>query len=261
MKPKTSLLLYRMLWLASKPVYPTFLNITDSFEGWAYRSGLLKQIQRLEADGYLESKLDKKTGKRLHRLTAAGMQIAKGKRDPEGAWNTPWDRKWRLFLFDIPESQSGVRRALTRALATAGCGCLQGSVWIAPRLPTSLEALVDGGQKDCAKLLLLHAESKGSVVDESMVAAAWDFDAINKGYGHYLKTIAKLPQALDATGAEEVADWTATEAEAWDRALANDPLLPRELLPREYLGCKAFAKRNAALTQVAAVTRALTLPR
>ncbi|MFN7341937.1 MAG: hypothetical protein ACK5TA_01230, partial [bacterium] len=78
---------------------------------------------------------DPASGKRLHRLTEAGRNAANGGRDPEVAWATPWDGKWRLFLFDIPEAENTKRRQLTRALAKAGCGCLQGSVWISPSTP------------------------------------------------------------------------------------------------------------------------------
>ena len=87
MKAKTELLLFRLLWLAEKPMRPTFCNLEQSFEGWTYREGLLKQVARLEVRGLLESRVDPATGQRLHRLTTAGRLAASGGRDPEAAWS------------------------------------------------------------------------------------------------------------------------------------------------------------------------------
>ena len=194
MKAKTELLLYRLLWLAEKPLRPTYFNLEQSFEGWAYRNGLLNQIHQLEAQGFLESTQDPASGKRLHRLTEVGRSLALGGRDPENAWAAPWDHKWRLFLFDIPEHESSKRRQLTRALTKAGCGCLQGSVWISPATPPEIEKLVACDDPDCTHLLLLLADSKGSKVDAKMVDGAWDFEAINTKYQNLQETLERFTQ-------------------------------------------------------------------
>jgi len=260
MKAKTDLLLYRLMWLASKPLQPTYRNLTDSFEAWAYRNGCLQQIHRLEQAGLLESRMDEKTGQTLHRLTEAGMIVARGGRDPEACWNARWDGKWRLFLFDIPESESSARRRLRRALAAAGCGCLQASVWIAPNVPDELQKLVDGRDEDCSKLLLLHAGSKGRKADMAMVAAAWEFEKINRRYRKYLERFANPPRDVNRWSAEDLEQWTAAEAAAWKHALAADPLLPRALLPPGYLGCDAHAKRASRLAEVAELAHNMALP-
>ncbi|MDP3784723.1 MAG: CRISPR-associated endonuclease Cas2 [bacterium] len=43
-----------------------------------------------------------------------------------------WDKKWRLVLFDIPESRKKARNALSRALKQAGFAQFQKSVFIHP---------------------------------------------------------------------------------------------------------------------------------
>ena len=48
MKPKTEELLNLLLWSAEKLTRPTFRNLTDSYESWAYRNGLLRQVSALE---------------------------------------------------------------------------------------------------------------------------------------------------------------------------------------------------------------------
>ena len=253
MTAKTELLLYRMQWLASKAMTPTYRNLEHSFESWAYANGFLAQIHRLEAQGFLESMTDPSSGKRVHRLTEAGMKAAAGPRDPEAAWATPWDGKWRMFLFDIPEREKSKRRQLTRALAAAGCGCVLGSTWIAPSMPPAIEKLMEDGDPCCSHMMMLHAESKGRNMDHQMVEAAWNFETINRGYEEYLALIADLKRLSKSATREEFADWGEREIAAWRRALAADPLLPEELLPKGYLGKKAFEERRKSQPKAAEV--------
>jgi len=54
MRAKTEELLYFLLWTAETISRPTWRNMTGSFEGWAYRKGLFRQLQRLENQQWLE---------------------------------------------------------------------------------------------------------------------------------------------------------------------------------------------------------------
>lgn len=251
MKAKTELLLYRLFWLAGKPLQPTYFNLEQSFEGWAYRNGLLGQIRRLEAQGFLESHRDPESGKRLHRLTETGRAAARGGSDPENAWSTQWDHRWRIFLFDIPERERSKRRQLTRALAGAGCGCLQGSVWISPSTSPAIEKLVVGDDPDCSHLLLLRADSKGRKADARMVATAWDFGAINERYQDLDKVLSQFSSLARSGARSELAAWTEAEKSASRDALLIDPLLPSELLPGDYLGRKVWKKRAKVFADAA----------
>lgn len=257
MKAKTELLLYRLLWLAEKPLRPTFYNLEQSFEGWAYRNGLLKQIQDLEAKGFLEVTQDPASGKRLHRLTEAGRAAASGGSDPQKAWTRPGDHKWRLFLFDIPEREKSKRRLLTRALAKAGCGCLQGSVWISPATPPAIEKLIECDDPDCTHLLMLLADSKGQKADAKMVEGAWDFEAINATYLKLQTILERFPQVARRNTRESLADWTAVENAASRACLRTDPLLPAQLLPKNYVGRKIWDQRQKVLADAARLAASL----
>jgi phenylacetic acid degradation operon negative regulatory protein len=258
MKTKTELLLYRLLWLAEKPLRPTYCNLEQSFEGWAYQNGLLNQIQQLEAQGFLEATQDTASGRRLHRLTEAGRSAALGGRDPEKSWSVTWDRKWRLFLFDIPEHESSKRRQLTRAFTKAGCGCLQGSVWISPTTPPAIEKLIASDDPDCTHLLLLLADSKGAKVDAKMVEGAWHFEAINAKYQKLQETLDCFPQVARRNTRDSLAEWTAEENTASRAVLQIDPLLPSELLPKHYAGKKIWKNRRRILTEAARLAPSLT---
>ena len=46
--------------------------------------------------------------------------------------NKDWDGKWRIVIFDIPESKRYIRRELRRAVTMYGFVKLQQSVWVYP---------------------------------------------------------------------------------------------------------------------------------
>ena len=117
MKAKTELLLYRMGWVLDRMMHPSFRNMDQSFESWAYQSGCLRQIQSLESQRLVESKPDDgRSGKRVYRLTELGRLAALGGRDPEQEWARRWDGLWRMVLFDVPESERRVRGSLRQVL-------------------------------------------------------------------------------------------------------------------------------------------------
>ena len=136
MKPKTEELLYLLLWSCDRLARPTFRNLTDSFEAWAYRNGFLRQLAELERQRFLEAQAGRGAGgvatERLLRLTEAGRLHVLGGRDPESHWRRAWDGYWRLVLYDLPVAQSTARDRLRNYLRQRGLGRLQKSVWISP---------------------------------------------------------------------------------------------------------------------------------
>lgn len=256
MKRKSGLLMYHMMWTAEKLLHPTFRNLDRSFESWAYQSGLLQQIRRLEAKGLVESSEPSFDGGRFHRLTEAGRIAALGGRDPEEAWKTNWDCKWRLIMFDVPESKRSLRRKLTRSLSAIGCGCLQGSVWITATRPAAIEEAFAEG-KDCSHLIVLEAESRGRRVDQKMVETAWDFDGINERYGEHIGVMERFPEVQSGASASELSSWAVEENTAWLAAVKSDPLLPASLLPKRYLGRRAWKQRKTVLAAAGALAGSL----
>ena len=54
MQPKTEEFLNLLLWWADKLARPMFRNLTDSYEAWAYRNGLTRQVAKLEMEQWIE---------------------------------------------------------------------------------------------------------------------------------------------------------------------------------------------------------------
>ncbi|HVR34497.1 MAG TPA: PaaX family transcriptional regulator C-terminal domain-containing protein [Methylomirabilota bacterium] len=250
MKAKTEELLHMVFWACDTYLHPSFRYLDESFESWAYRHGLLRQVQRLEARKWLEHEEDEK-GDRLHRLTEAGRLQALGGRDPDACWRRRWDGLWRLALFDVPEARSGTRNRLRRYLRSRGFGYLQNSVWITPDALELERNLLSDDPVDVESLLLLEARPGAGESDEEIVAGAWDFDRINELYEKHREILTRRPRRRIGTEAAAKAfrAWLGREREAWKEVMERDPLLPEVLLPPGYAGREAWARRLSILRE------------
>jgi DNA-binding transcriptional regulator PaaX len=253
MKAKTEELLYFLLWSADRLFRPTFRNLTDSFEAWAYREGFQRQLWELERKKLLEQNPQLShlpARQREYRLTEQGRLSALGGRDPVTAWNRSWDGLWRLVVFDVPDTQSAARIRLWRFLRERHFGFLQKSVWITPDPVTeSLTAWDQGRNVDT--LVILEAHPCRHVSAETMVMGAWDFDRINRCYTKCLHILQQPPEtsAPAPKSAGLWRRWAQMERTAWWTAVSLDPLLPNGLLPKAYLGKQVWVRRQEAFAQ------------
>jgi phenylacetic acid degradation operon negative regulatory protein len=247
-KPKTQEFLYFLLWNCEALARPTWRNLSSSFEGWAYRNGFLRQIEKLQQAELLELRGD--SVDRVCRLTEQGRCCALGGRDPEVHWNRKWDGKWRLVLFDVPIGKDVHRRRLRRYLRDKGFGHLQNSVWISPDPLSDERSVLDGGKIAVESLILLEARPCGGESVEEIVEGAWDFHAINRRYAKCLEVLASrpTPPVRSAVDAKALRQWAEREREAWISAITHDPLLPRKLLPSAYAGVDVWKARVEAFS-------------
>ena len=250
MKGKTGELLYFLLWFADRLARPTFRNLTDSFEGWSYQNGLSLQLARLEKMKLVERNASNHSS-RLYRLTEAGRIQALGGRDPVARWSRPWDGKWRLFLFDVPVVRNSHRDRLRYLLKNLCFGVLQGSVWISPDPPGTELEILKQGKTDVNSLLVLEARPGSGEKDAEIVAGAWDFEEIHSRYTNYLKLLDQRPPGRIAGEAEarSFREWAELERDSWREIVRTDPFLPRVLLPKDYLGCRAWRRRISVLRE------------
>jgi phenylacetic acid degradation operon negative regulatory protein len=261
MKAKTEELLYLLLWTCDMLACPTFRNLTGSFEEWAYRNGLGRQLAELERQKLLESRhpggQSPRNLDRVLRLTEAGRVHALGGQDPEVRWRRHWDGRWRLVLFDLPNAQSKLRDRLRTQLRRLRFGWLQNSVWISPDPIDTDKAGMAGSSADVESLILLEARPCAGESDEQIVAGAWDFQKINRLYSEHGRVLAARPSGSlgDQTAAKTFRKWATQERLSWLAAITEDPLLPESLLPAGYLGQEAWRKRLKALRSVGALVR------
>jgi len=251
--PKTEELLNMLLWTLDTAMRPTYRNLSESYEGWAYRNGFLRQVDRLADGGFLERRGGGDPDTRVYRLTESGRLHALGGRDPAREWGRHWDGKWRLVLFDIVQDHASHRDRLRRYLRSKGFGYLQDSVWVSPHPLEAESDMLAGSRVDVESLVLLEARPVAGESDAEIVRGAWDFAKINKRYAAVLAVLETCPlDSLNLPGvAKKLKDWARRERVAWLAAVTDDPLLPRKLRPTGYLGERAWLKRTKIFNAMA----------
>jgi phenylacetic acid degradation operon negative regulatory protein len=251
--PKTLEFLYFLLWGTDMLARPTFRTLTDSFESWMHRQGFHRQLRELERQQLLE-RHSNQTGPRRHRLTERGRLLVLGGRDPTTAWDRSWDGKWRLVVFDLPETKSALRTRLRRFLKARGFGYLQNSVWVTP---DPLDGLLGGwsGLDTVESLITLEARPCSGESNTAIVLGAWGFDHINRLYARCLRILEDPPEPRPRTpeASASLRRWARLECEAWLEAVSADPLLPAVLLPAGYRGGEVWQARQRVLTRAASL--------
>jgi phenylacetic acid degradation operon negative regulatory protein len=250
MKPKTEEFLYLLLWTADSLLNPSWRNLNNSFESWAYSNGFLQQLRRLERQQVLERR-GERLDERLIRLTETGRLHALGGRDPLTRWARSWDGRWRMILFDVPEEESFLRHKLRRFLQKNNFGCLQKSVWITPDDLTPLRKTVFPRDDQSRTFLCFEGRPCGGENDRAIVRAAWNFEDIHALYKQHQSVLTAFPmrqkEESDTDYVENLLLWGTRERAAWKRVMEADPLLPACLLPRGYPGKQAWSQRAKAL--------------
>ena len=234
---------------------PTLGNAIHGSRYWGRPGVSDRDLVDLGKRGYLELETGVRNRKdRVLRLTEKGRLRAMGGRDPEVCWSRPWDGRWRMVLFDIPEKDRKLRAVLRRHLAAAYFGYLQNSVWVSPDPLDFERRLFKGTVINAESLLTLDAVPGTGEKNSDIVSGAWDFEAINRSYSEHIEILHELPPSgewAEGKGKSPLRRWIEAEREAWRDAVSGDPLLPRALHPPGYLGEKAWKLRNKQLEKIA----------
>ncbi len=90
------------------------------------KASLAQALKRLREKGFIEQATEKDAGKIILRLTEAGREFLLFSK-PED--EIKWDGKWRIVVFDVPESKRLVRDVLRRRLKMWDFKLWQKSVW------------------------------------------------------------------------------------------------------------------------------------
>ncbi len=254
MKPATEEFLYLLLWTADSLLRPSWRDVLDpdSFEAWAYRQGLGRRLGELERLKLIEAKAPKGGEERLVRLTEAGREAALAGVDPVRHWERTWDGRWRLVMFDVPQTKTSARVSLRRSLRNRRFGYLQNSVWLSPDPLDEIRRQVAGTSTNVEGLVLFEGRPGGGESDQDLVMGAWDFPDIFERYKMWnrIADAAPKPRSASARTAAVIRTWGGRERSAWRDIVEKDPFLPAPLLPAGYPGRTAWARRIRLLTSL-----------
>jgi phenylacetic acid degradation operon negative regulatory protein len=167
----------------------------------------------------------------------------------------PWDGKWTVVLYSVPEDDRALRQALRTRLTRAGFGALRDGVWGTPR----------DRQAEAAEVVKLVEPSPAAVLRAELVASSAAFPdldrmfalaALRAGYEDFVDRFAPVRDRLrDAAVAPPEALVTRTQLmDTWREFADADPDLPDELLPDGWPRARArevFSDLDEALRPLA----------
>lgn len=210
---------------------------TGKLFGWTppgYKGTLLNQnIYRLLKTGNLEKVMVK--GEPVLKITRGGRdklarRIAYFKLRGKG-----WDRRWRLVIFDISEREKNLRNQLRSKLIELGFGRWQKSIYISPYdLEEDInEFLNESGLRGRAYVLTAKHKLMGDA--RELADQVWGLTEINLEYTKVLSRLDNSKYNL------------AKLYEQYLGILASEPVLPRELLPGNWVGDQVREKLIRAM--------------
>ena len=152
----------------------------------------------------------------------------------------PWDGKWRLVAYSVPESQREKRERLRRELGYLGFGPLTSALWISPHdLRAQVKRLAD--LLDLNGHLEFYTATHDGFSDEhTLVARIWDLPRINSQYAafidKYQSEYADCRARFSTLDPGECFVRRFMIIHEYRRFPFSDPNLPPELLPNDWHG-------------------------
>ena len=147
---------------------------------------------------------------------------------PEALTPKPWDGKWYLVIFDIPEKTRRKRDVLRENLKLLGFCQLKESCWISPvNHFEKVEKIIKSHNLEPCVILAI-ANKVGKETSKILANKVWQLEKINNEY-------VKLISGWRKTEKRE-RGWLKLK---YFEILRRDPQLPRELLPKNWQGKKA----------------------
>jgi phenylacetic acid degradation operon negative regulatory protein len=202
-------------------------------------------LSRMSRKGWLQGR---RTGRHsFYSLTAQCIELLE-----EGAErifqprSEPWDGRWRLLTYSIPESKRSLRRRLRRRLVWLGFGALHQGTWISPRdLRAEVEQVV-AALNIRPYVELFDGKHCGFASDEEIAARCWSLKELNDYYADFVTHYVPLLREYEARVAvgnslqpEECFVQRFMLVHEYRSSPYVDPNLPPELLPGDWLGGRA----------------------
>jgi len=228
-----------------------FLTILPFSMGGAYTQG---EVSRRTEDvsKFIGEDLNYRTIKNtIGKLVAAGLVTKHAKRNaleiaitklgreridaiiPQYHEDRPWDGHLYLVSYDIPAKPNHKRGMLREYLRRIGARLLQESLWLTPYNPRDLVDDFAREKEIGGSILISKLGTDGAIGNETLldlIRRVYRLDALNERYDDFLDTWQGVQTSGSLFG-------IATD---YLSILKNDPQLPFPLLPKNFLGEKAF---------------------
>ena len=197
-------------------------------------------LRRMQGEGILEQRGRGRAGHLL--LTEQGGLRAE--RDialvefafAQDRGEAPWDGRWRMYGFSVPERQRAERDGLRKLLLALGAAPLLPGVYVSPHeLGAELRRSVPGETLDRYLISAVLAEPSvpGCTTPRDLAEHLWPSGDVDASYDALAAVLVDRPSA-EPQGPVAVTARALALLEALNAGLREDPLLPAELLPGEW---------------------------
>lgn len=198
-------------------------------------------LSRMAGKGWLETRRIGRNA--FYELTPRGRRLLEEgqARIYRPSWDGPWDERWFLLAYSIPEDARKLRDRLRDRLAWLGFGSLGNGLWISPHdVERQVEELSEQlGLEE--HLECFRAERVAGAPVTELVARCWDLEAVDRNYrafvGRWAPELERLQDAAEAEISDEECYTLRFDLIHEFRAFPlEDPYLPRPLLPEAWAG-------------------------
>ncbi|WP_083441389.1 PaaX family transcriptional regulator C-terminal domain-containing protein [Nitriliruptor alkaliphilus] len=198
-------------------------------------------LSRLKRQGWLAT--ERRSRSSWYRLTPLGVQELDEGRERIFTRHgmDPWDGRWSLVIYQVPEAERQVRQWLRTRLQWLGFGPLGPATWVSPhdRLRELEEAMAAAEIE--AQVDLLDASTGSLARDRELARRCWDLEEVAEAYQRFVTRYQPRIERYEAgefEGAEALIEHIELVA-AYRKFPFSDPDLPRELLPTDWIGTTA----------------------
>ncbi len=176
----------------------------------------------------------KKNNKLRYEITTKGITHLQNKYFVLSYQKKRWDKKWRVMIFDIEETNRKIRDSLRYKIKQLGFGYLQKSVWVSPYNTFSyLKQFIKDNNLD-SQIILIESQ-KLSIKNEELARIIWPIDKIKLSYIEIYQKLVLINKKID--------DNTISSSSKVNfgriyknliSTILRDPHLPKEFLPKDW---------------------------
>ena len=161
-----------------------------------------------------------------------------------------WDGTWHLLVLGQVSNRSS-RNRLRAGLRYLGYAPLSDGTWISPHQSAEIDGILAADGVSARRFTASHNGDSAT-----LVAAAWDLDALARNYRRWQAEAERLVADDGAALTDEQAFAIRSRlVHEWRKFLFQDPGLPRQLLPAQWPGDTAAAFFDSQATRLLPAAR------
>ena len=199
-------------------------------------------LSRMTSRGWLSS--ERRGRNAFYSLTPQGRKLLEEgeRRIYHPTWDEPWDGRWQLVSYSVPEEERSLRDRLRRRLSWIGFGSLGNGLWITPHDAAGRVREVVDELEIHDRVEVFEGRHLGFSDARRLVRRCWDLPEVHDRYVDFIDR--HLPEferfreerAEGRLAAEDAYVHRFDLVHEYREFPLVDPYLPGELLPDDWAG-------------------------